>query len=72
MYSTLLADATFHELLLVTLGERESGTGKLKEAVAAYREALTELTPAAAPYRDQIAQENLDRTNGLLARRRNK
>ena len=27
------------------LGERESGTGKLIEAVAAYREALKEYTP---------------------------
>jgi hypothetical protein len=57
---------------LATLGERESGTGKLEEAVAAYREALKEWTQAAAPYQHHMAQENFDRVNALLAERRNK
>jgi hypothetical protein len=34
---------------LSSLGERESGTARLEEAVAAYREALQELTRARAP-----------------------
>ena len=34
---------------LVTLGERESGTAKLEEAVAAYREALKEKTRERVP-----------------------
>ena len=34
---------------LETLGERESGTGKLEEAVAAYREALKERTRERVP-----------------------
>jgi hypothetical protein len=55
---------------LKRLGERESGTGKLEEAVAADREALKEFTPAGAPYQHQIAQGNLDRANELLTRRR--
>jgi Tetratricopeptide repeat len=57
---------------LSTLGERESGTGRLEEAVAAYRAALKEWTQAAAPYQHQIAQENFDRVNASLAQRRNK
>jgi len=32
------------------LGERESGTERLEEAVTAYREALKEFTAEAAPY----------------------
>jgi hypothetical protein len=53
-----------------SLGERESGTGKLEEAVAAHREALKEWTKEAAPYWHNIAQQNLDRANALLAQRR--
>ncbi len=34
---------------LTRLGERESGTGKLEEAVAAYREALKERTRERVP-----------------------
>jgi hypothetical protein len=34
---------------LAMLGGRESGTGKLTEAVAAYREALKEMTPQTDP-----------------------
>ena len=44
---------------LATLGERESGTGKLKEAVAAYREALKEITRDRAPLDWAQTQHNL-------------
>jgi hypothetical protein len=57
---------------LRALGERESGTGKLTEAIAAYRDALKEYTQAAAPYQHHIAQENFDRVDALLAQRRGK
>jgi hypothetical protein len=55
---------------LEKLGERESGTVKLEEAVAAYRDALREWTKDAAPYWHPIARKNLDRANALLAQRR--
>ncbi|MCL2384720.1 MAG: CNP1-like family protein, partial [Alphaproteobacteria bacterium] len=55
---------------LERLGERESGTETLKKAVEAYGEALKEWTPEAAPYWHNIAQQNLDRVNALLAQRR--
>ena len=58
--------------MLVALGERESGTGALTEAVAAYREALKEWTKEATPYWHNIAQQNLDRAKVLLAQRRGK
>ena len=40
---------------LETLGERESGTGKLEQAVAAYREALN-LEEAVAAYREALKE----------------
>ena len=55
---------------LLRLGERESGTQRLAEAVAAYHDALEEWTEKAAPYWHNIAQENLDRANAMLAERR--
>ena len=45
--------------LLSTLGARESGTGKLEEAVAAYREALKERTRERAPLDWAGTQMNL-------------
>jgi len=54
---------------LATLGERESETGKLEEAVAAYREALEELTKEAAPRWHDMAQRNLHSASALLAQR---
>lgn len=42
---------------LRVLGERESGTGKLTEAVAAYRAALEEFTREVAPQWRDIAQQ---------------
>jgi tetratricopeptide (TPR) repeat protein len=44
---------------LETLGERESGTGKLEEAVAAYREALKEWTRERVPLQWATTQMNL-------------
>jgi tetratricopeptide (TPR) repeat protein len=47
-----------------TLGEWESGTARLEEAVAAYRAALEEYTPDAAPL--QRAQTQMNFGNALL------
>ena len=44
---------------LEVLGERESGTERLKEAVNAYREALQEMTRARAPLDWAMIQMNL-------------
>jgi len=44
---------------LYLLGKRESGTAKLEAAVAAYREALKELTRQRAPFFWAMTQENL-------------
>jgi beta-galactosidase len=45
--------------MLYILGKRESGTAKLEAAVAAYREALKELTRERAPFFWAMTQENL-------------
>jgi tetratricopeptide (TPR) repeat protein len=44
---------------LGTLGERESGTARLEEAVAAYRDALREWTRESVPFLWAETQENL-------------
>ena len=44
---------------LLTLGQRESGTAKLEEAVAAYREALKERTRERVPLAWAMTQNNL-------------
>ena len=49
---------------LLRLGERESGTDKLDEAVAAYREALKEYTRERVPLQWALTQMNLG--NALL------
>ncbi len=46
----------------MSLGERESGTAKLEEAVAAYREALKERTRERAPLQWAMTQNNLGLT----------
>ncbi len=51
------------------LGERESGTETLTQAVDAYREALKEWTKEATPFWHNIAQQNLDRANASLTQR---
>src|SRR5271166_2757014 len=56
---------------LATLGERESGTGKLEEAVAAYREALKEWTrERAAPMGDDANESRHCARNARRARER--
>jgi hypothetical protein len=55
---------------LMSLGQRESGTAKLEEAVAAYREALTELTRERGPLRWAASLANEGLGLMLLAERR--
>ncbi len=52
-WATNLGDA------LTRLGERESGTARLEEAVAAYREALKEWTRERVPLDWAMTQNNL-------------
>jgi tetratricopeptide (TPR) repeat protein len=54
---------------LATLGERESGTGKLEEAVAAYREALKEGTRERVPLEWAMTQMNLGNALARLGER---
>jgi Tetratricopeptide repeat len=44
---------------LLTLGQRETGTTKLEEAIVAYREALKEQTPERVPLQWVMIQNNL-------------
>jgi hypothetical protein len=57
-------------LALWSLGERESGTARLEEAVAAYRDALSIFESAAAVYFAQVTHRNLARAEALLIQRR--
>jgi tetratricopeptide (TPR) repeat protein len=54
---------------LETLGDRESVTTRLKEAVNVYREALTELTRERAPLDWAMTQNNLGNALAILGRR---
>ena len=54
---------------LSTLGERESGTARLNEAVAAYREALKESTRERVPLQWAMTQNNLGVALNLLEAR---
>jgi hypothetical protein len=54
---------------LVTIGERESGTQHLTEAVAAYRAALEEYTQARAPHDRAMTEGNLGTALLRLGRR---
>jgi tetratricopeptide (TPR) repeat protein/pimeloyl-ACP methyl ester carboxylesterase len=54
---------------LRTLGERESGTARLEEAVAAYREALKENTREGAPLQWAVTQNNLGNALARLGER---
>jgi hypothetical protein len=56
---------------LSMLGERESGTVRLEEAVAAYRAAREEWTHEAASHWHDMAQRNLACCLILLEQRRN-
>jgi tetratricopeptide (TPR) repeat protein len=54
---------------LQTLGERESGTARLEEAVAAYRAALEEYTRDRVPLHWAATQNNLGKTLSSLGER---
>jgi hypothetical protein len=54
---------------LAMLGERESGTARVEEAVAAYRAALEEMTPQTDPTNCQSTMENLDQVLTLLKKK---
>ena len=54
---------------LFTLGERESGTARIEEAVAAYREALKEYTRKNAPLNWAATQINLGNALASLGER---
>ena len=56
---------------LRSLGERESGTARLEEAVAAYRAALTERTRERVPLDWAMTQNNLGNALGSLGEREN-
>jgi hypothetical protein len=51
---------------LRALGERESGTERLEQAVAAFSEALTVFTREASSHYFDMAQLNLSRALALL------
>ncbi len=57
---------------LSALGEREDGTLRLQEAVAAYQGALEVFRPAAASYYVVLTERNLARAEAQLAERRGK
>ena len=56
-------------IALKTLAERESGAARLKEALAAYREALKEYTPDRVPLQWAITQMNLGNALSMLGER---
>ena len=56
-------------IALQTLGERESGTARLEEAVAAYRAALEERTRARVPLQWAMTQMNLGNALWTLGER---
>ncbi|MEN2991523.1 tetratricopeptide repeat protein [Tistrella sp. BH-R2-4] len=63
---------TFHNGLgnaLATLGERESGTARLNEAVKAYRAALSEYTRERVPLNWAMAQNNIGNALQILGAR---
>ena len=54
---------------LAALGERDDGTARLEQAVAAYTEALKERTRARVPLGWAETQNNLDRAIQILRER---
>ena len=56
-------------LTLLRLGERESGTARLKEAVAALREALKERTRERVPLDWAMTQNNLGNALAIIGER---
>ena len=65
----LIHQARLAQLALETLGERESGTARLEQAVAAYRAALEERTRARAPLDWAMTQNNLGNALETLGER---
>jgi hypothetical protein len=57
-------------LALATLGEQESGTQRLEEAVGAYNAALDVFEAAGAEYYVTNTRGNLERARALLDERR--
>jgi hypothetical protein len=55
---------------LSALGERDPGTARLEEAVAAYRAALEVATPETHHRLSRLATDGLARVEALLAARR--
>jgi hypothetical protein len=55
---------------LLTLGERESGTARLEEAVAAYRKALMERTREGGPLAWAKTKRGLEEAEKVLAERK--
>ena len=55
---------------LRALGERESGTARLEEAVAAYDAALAVFVAAGADHYIEVCRRNRDRVLELIAERR--
>ena len=54
------------------IGERQSGSDKLKDSASAYREALKELTNHAVPDLHLAAREKLGQVNVILEELRNR
>jgi hypothetical protein len=54
---------------LEALGERESGTARLEEAVAAYRAALVVFVAAHADYYERMCRNNLKTAREILIQR---
>jgi len=57
---------------LATLGERESGTDKLEEAVAAFNACLAVTTPVWPPEWVRFVETRRDETQAEITRRRNR
>ncbi len=57
---------------LQSLGEREEGTARLDQAVAAYRGALEVYDASGATYYFRLVGKNLTRAEALLAERRSR
>ncbi len=55
---------------LQALGERESGTAPLDEAMAAYREALKEFRNGGAHHQESVTQRNLEKVEQTRAARK--
>jgi hypothetical protein len=58
-------------VVLLRLGEREGGTARLEEAVAAFRDALSVFESAQASYYVNLAHDNLARAERMVQRRQN-